>query len=168
MNYNPYVPQYPTYMPRQDALTGAQNAPQMPQGYGQVNAQPMTQTGFACRPVTSREEAVAALVDYFSPGTLMPDFGHGRIYFKRFNQNTGASDFVEFSVIQQPAAEPEHVSVPDYTESFVALGVQLTEMSERLDAITAKFDEFRQKSTRSVKKSDKLSSDSDTDDAVGA
>lgn len=57
-----------------------------------------TAASFACRPVTSREEAVAAQVDFFGPGTLMPDLGHGVIYLKRFNQQTGACDLVEFTV----------------------------------------------------------------------
>lgn len=170
MNYMPYGAPYPTYMPqRTDALTGAQNAPQPPQSYGQANTQQTVQTGFQCRPVTSREEAVASLVDYFSPGMLMPDLAHGRVYFKRFNPNTGASDFVEFSYVPPVAEEPGPANTPDYTESFVALGVQLAEMSERLDGISAKFDEFRHKTTRSVKKNDRqYAADDDTDDAVGA
>lgn len=169
MNYMPYGAPYPTYISqRTDALPGAQNVPQMPQNYGQANTQQTVQTGFQCRPVTSREEAVASLVDYFSPGMLMPDLAHGRVYFKRFNPNTGASDFVEFSYVPPAAEDPGLTNTPDYTESFVALGVQIAEMSERLDGISAKFDEFRHKTTRSVKKNDKLSPDSDTDDALGA
>lgn len=53
---------------------------------------------FCCRPVTSREEAVAMLADYFSLGTVMPDLAHGVIYLKRFNANTGGSDFYTFAL----------------------------------------------------------------------
>ena len=91
--YNPYqfAPQSAP-QPRFDQM-GAnppqmQNAP-VPQQAQQVAA-------FLTRPVTSREEAVAAQVDV-SPST---------IYLKRFNPNTGASDFFTFT-LEQPKAEPE-------------------------------------------------------------
>lgn len=67
------------------------------------------QANFACRPVTSREEAVAVQADFFSLGTVMPDLAHGTIYLKRINQQTGGADFFEF-VLRQPEAEPK----PDY------------------------------------------------------
>ena len=99
--YNPYpVNAYGTAQPRFDQM-GAnppqpQNAPQ-PQQAQQPAA-------FITRPVTSREEAVAIPVDFMAAGTLMPDLGHGMIHLKRFNQNTGASDFFTF-VLDQPKAE---------------------------------------------------------------
>ena len=86
-NYNPAN----TYIPQQ-----------MPQQMQQP--QPMAQA-FACHPVTSREEAVAAQTDYFSAGLVMPDLGHGTIYLKRFNPQTGASDFFEFRAVQEEKAE---------------------------------------------------------------
>lgn len=79
---------------------GYQRTPQTPQ-----MPPPMQTPGFSCKPVTSREEAVAASTDYFSPGVLMPDLAHGMVYLKRFNQQTGASDFFEFKIYtpEQPA-----------------------------------------------------------------
>ena len=56
-------------------------------------------SGYICRPVTGREEAVAMQVDFLGPGTLMPDFPHGIIYFKRFNPNTGALFFDVLSLV---------------------------------------------------------------------
>ena len=91
--YNPmntYIPQMPVQAP--------QNVPQQQMGN---QSQPM----FNCRPVTSREEARAVQVDFFGPGTLMPDLGHGVVYLKRFNQQTGSCDIFEFTV-QQPKEEP--------------------------------------------------------------
>ena len=91
--YNPmnaYMPQMPVQAP--------QNVPQQQMGN---QSQPM----FNCRPVTSREEAQAVQVDFFGPGTLMPDLGHGVVYLKRFNQQTGSCDIFEFTV-QQPKEEP--------------------------------------------------------------
>lgn len=72
--------------------------------------QPQQQNGYICRPVTCREEAVAAQVDYFSAGLVMPDFARGVIYVKRFNSNTGASDFGEFKY-SPPQPQPEAVQI---------------------------------------------------------
>lgn len=101
--YNPYqfAPQSAP-QPRFDQI--GTNPPQMQN----VPAPQAAQQGaaFLTRPVTSREEAVAAQVDFLGPGTIMPDLGHGTIYLKRFNPNTGASDFFTF-VMEQPKADPE-------------------------------------------------------------
>ena len=34
--------------------------------------------------------------DFFGSGIIMPCLGQGSIYLKRFNQNTGLSDLLEF------------------------------------------------------------------------
>ena len=101
--YNPYqfAPQSAP-QPRFDQM-GA-NPPQMQNA--PVPQQAQQGAAFLTRPVTSREEAVAAQVDFLGPGTLMPDLSHGTIYLKRFNPNTGASDFFTFT-LEQPKAEPE-------------------------------------------------------------
>ena len=77
--------------------------------------QQMQQPGYICRPVTGREEALAAQVDFLGPGTVMPDLAHGMIFLKRFNPNTGSSDFLEF-VFQQPKQEQPQggVSLDDF------------------------------------------------------
>lgn len=93
--YNGYSPMN-AYMPQQ-TFPPPQSAPvQQPIN----NSQPM----FNCRPVTSKEEAQAVQVDFFGPGTLMPDLGHGVVYLKRFNQQTGACDIFEFTA-QKPKEE---------------------------------------------------------------
>ena len=78
---------------------------------------PTAQQTFSCRPVTSREEAVAVQADFFSPGTIMPDLAHGVVYLKRINQQTGAADFFEF-VYRQPEAEqkPDYVTRQEFEE----------------------------------------------------
>lgn len=83
--------------------------PYQPNIYPQTQTQPITAPqnnagAFSCRPVTSKEEATAVQVDFFGPGTIMPDLGHGIIYLKRFNNQTGACDIFEF-VAQQPKEE---------------------------------------------------------------
>lgn len=73
------------------------NQPQYFQPYQQPQ-QPQSQNAqdaFACRPVTSREEAVASPADFMRP-LIMPDMAHGMIYVKRFNPSTGASDILDF------------------------------------------------------------------------
>ena len=75
-----------------------QTAPMQPQQPAQTTG------GYVCRPVTCREEAVAAQVDYFSAGLVMLDLAHGVIYLKRFDPNTGASSFHDFKYA--PPAPP--------------------------------------------------------------
>lgn len=100
--YNPYASSMPC-PPRPDC--GMQGYPIQPQASQQM------QPGYACRPVTSREEAVAAQVDFAGPGTIMPDLGHRMIYLKRFNPNTGSSDFLPF-VLQTPPPESGRTEQP--------------------------------------------------------
>jgi len=85
-----YTP-YPTYPPQR--------------GYQQYRVQP----------VGSKEEAIAAPVDYFSLGLIMPVPGQNIMYFKRFNQNTGQSDFVEF-VARQPEPPVQYVTRQEFDE----------------------------------------------------
>ena len=69
------------------------------------------QQGIQARPVTGREEAVAATV---FPGTpvLFLDRAHGAVYYKAIDPNTGAAEFVDFAIaqpVQQPT--PRYVTV---------------------------------------------------------
>ena len=110
------------YNPYQFYPQGQQMQYQSPQTYigSQIPQQPQhpsmqtQQNGYTCRPVTSREEAVAVQTDYFSPGTIMPDLGHGMVYIKRFNQNTGSSDFLSFRYEQdQPLQQTNQFATRD-------------------------------------------------------
>lgn len=95
--------QYPGNYPGMgQPFPGMSNPPVGPQP---AQSQNMGQSGYVCRPVTSREEAVASQVDFLGPGSIMPDFGHGMIYFKRFNPNSGSAEFYAFA-LQQPAQAP--------------------------------------------------------------
>lgn len=112
--YTPYGGNYGQY---------GGTTPQIPtQQMQQVQQVQQPQSGaYTCRPVTCREEAVAAQTDFFSLGTLMPDLNHGVIYLKRFNPNTGGSDFAEFRFFAPPqpaAADPaEYVTRKEF-EAF--------------------------------------------------
>lgn len=117
MSYNTWMPPYGQFQP---AWQGQR--PDLMQGYPQTQtpapAPSQTQPqGFAARPVASREEAVAAQIDFFGPGVLMPDFGHNAVYFKRFNQQTGSCDFLTFRLEGQQGdqtAPQEAPPAPEY------------------------------------------------------
>ena len=134
MNYPAYYPQFApqmAYQPmRQEPQQGYPQMPQAPQ------SPPTAQTvGFSTRPVTSREEALGVQVDFFGPGTLMPDLGHGKVYLKKFNQNTGASDLFVFALeVEQPA---EQVSAPQYAtrEDVVSLREDLERVMDELERL---------------------------------
>lgn len=96
---------------------------------------------FGVQPVTSREEAVAVIADPLSAGVLLPDLAHGVIYVKRFNPNTGASDFGEFQLVQPQAAPvekavetPEYVTVRHFEEALAQLRSELAPKAKRKEA----------------------------------
>lgn len=114
MNYNTWMPAYgqpqPAWQPPR---------PEMVQGYPQPQQMAPAQAqgpqqGFLTRPVASREEAVAAQIDFFGPGVLMPDFGHSCVYYKRFNQNTGSCDFLTFRMEGTQAENSEKEQSIEY------------------------------------------------------
>lgn len=111
-----------------------------PQGQQMAPAQAQSQPqGFFVRPVTNREEAVAAQIDFLSPGTFMPDFNNGRVYFKRFNSNTGSCDFMTFALEQPQQAEAqEQPRVPEY-----ATRQDLLDMQQVVQGLAADIDKLR-------------------------
>lgn len=106
--YNPgFNPGFGAQMPSAGFSGGmGYPSPQMPPQSAPAPVSAPTAGGFAVQPVTGREEALAVIADPLSSGVLLPDLGHGVIYFKRFNPNTGASDFGEFVFVPPKAAEP--------------------------------------------------------------
>lgn len=85
--YQPVQGGFP-YQQAQSFIPQQQNAPVAPQA--------APQPGFRIQAVASKEEAMAVQTDFFGPGVIMPCLGRGVIYLKRFDQNTGLSDFLEF------------------------------------------------------------------------
>lgn len=66
-------------------------------GYQQPNYQQnYQQPSYTVQQVTSREEMLAAQIDFMGLGGLFPDRGHGVVYIKRFNPMTGTSDVEEY------------------------------------------------------------------------
>ncbi len=124
--------------------TGYPAYPQQPRYEQQyVPFQQTAQPGFICRPVTSREEAVAVPADFTAAGTVMPDLGHGMIYLKRFNPNTGLSDWAEFTLVTPNEAAPT-----DYTDTLRGFGEQLTGLATRLDEMSEKLEQWRPKTKK--------------------
>lgn len=106
---------YPNYMaPSYGAYPNSFQAPYAPAQSASIQNVPQpANNGFSCRPVTSKEEAMAVQVDFFGPGTVMPDIGHGVIYLKRFNSNTGSCDIFEFVAQVPKEAEPVQYATKD-------------------------------------------------------
>lgn len=147
-NYQPFAGAYsPVQSYSQPQCNGYQQPPQMP-----LQAPQMAQTTgnqcYSCRPVTSREEAVAAQIDFFGPGTIMPDMGHGMIYVKRFNQNTGGADFFDFAI--QP---PEQSRQPDDAPAFATIQ-DLDSMRQNIEQLRSEIDQLKRPAGRTVKKND--------------
>lgn len=129
---NGYGQRYPGAYPAQQAGGGFYSAPgqmtQPPVQSAQAGFNGGFQGGFCVQPVTSREEAVGVIADPMCPGVLLPDLGHGVIFFKRFNPNTGSSDFGEFRLVQPapPEAPPEYITRTDLDAALAQLRGELT------------------------------------------
>lgn len=100
-NYSPYMPGYtPTY-------------PQMPQP--PQMQQPQQPQGLQGRMVASREEALGIPADFMGNPVVMPDLGHGVIYLKKFDPNTGTAPLYEFKLHQPEETKPvEYAKIEDF------------------------------------------------------
>lgn len=138
-NYPMYNPGYVPSQPYQNQML-MQQSQQIPMQQSQTMQQ-NTQSAFICFPVTSKEEAVATRVEAFGPAMVMPDLGHGVIYFKRFNEKTALADFDEFRYVEQEQGAEKPVSA-DYTSIVSGFTTRLDKMGEKLDEI---FNQLNQK-----------------------
>lgn len=90
------------------------------------------QSGIQARPVTGREEAVAAAVFPGSP-MLFLDRVHGAVYYKSVDPQTGAAEFVEFVVVQ-PVPQQVAAPAPQYA-TLADIEAIRDEMSQLRDMI---------------------------------
>lgn len=98
MNYPPYYTPYQFgYQPRQDV-------PPAPM--------PQAAQGFPCRPVTSREEAVAAQIPFDGSTSYFVDTANGKIYAKTFNLADGTAPLVAY-VREQAAPAVQYATIAD-------------------------------------------------------
>lgn len=156
-NY-PYMPYQPPVWSgyAQTGFNMPQNGTQTPvQGFsvpGSVStptAQNAAQPPFICVPVTSRAEAEAQRVEAFGPAMIMPDPGHGAIYYKKFNQATALADFIEFRAVEtQEEKQPINVPQIDFGPIAGAIGAfngRFDAIGEKLDSIASRLDSTYQK-----------------------
>lgn len=97
-----YVPQTPYYQ----QMFPQQNVQQMPQ----MQPTQMPNGGLQGRIVTSKEEALGVPADFSGQPVILPDFGHGIIYVKVFNPNTGSADIREFKT-EAPQQVPVYATL---------------------------------------------------------
>lgn len=153
--YNPAPPITPSiYQPM--PMDNSRIAPTY-QRQGQTTVQqPMTAQplpvqgngGLVCVPVTSREEAVATRVEAFGPGYIMPDFGHGMVYYKKFNEKTALADFAEFQLLPDADREPSPAEKKPEMDIFSLVG----SFQARFDAIEGKMDALSDKLDKQPRK----------------
>lgn len=115
--YNPY---YPVQVPPAPQIA---QAPQMPQ------IQQPQQSGMLCRPVTSPEEAKNTPVDFMGNLMIFPDVQNNRIYTKRWNGQSGMTEFCEF-IPAIPAAQ--EAPQPDFVMQALAA------LNDKVDALASK------------------------------
>ena len=87
------------YTPYTSPYTYSQMAP--PSFAGQPIMQPMaapqqTQSGFVCRPVTSRAEVEAYQIPFDGSATYFVDTSNGKIYSKAFDFASGSAPIVTY------------------------------------------------------------------------
>ena len=134
-NYPIYQPQMYGPQPMYPYVGQPMPQPNVPQP-----VQPMqnnVSSSIVCAPVTSREEAVATRVEAFGPSYIMPDIGHGMVYFKRFNEKTALADFEEYKKVV-PVDEPEQPQQPviDIASIIGAFQGRFDTMERKVDALT--------------------------------
>lgn len=98
----------PYFPPYQQPAYPALQAPV----YNTYQQQTQPEQGVLARLVTSREEALAAPVDFMGRPTLSLDMAHGMIYLKVFNSSTGSADFTDFGKIAAPDSAKQPVYAP--------------------------------------------------------
>lgn len=104
-----------------------QPVPQMmPQA--EQHSQPV-QSGLKVIPVGSITEAQAVPTDFMGDTILMPDFGHGAIYMKVLNPNTGGAIFRVFKL------EPEMQANAQTTTQNYDAKTEIDKLRAELEAL---------------------------------
>jgi hypothetical protein len=73
--------------------------PVLPYNYGRTPSNVQTQF-LKCRPVSSREEAIASQIDLDGSLWVFPNVGNGKIYTKQIN-NDGTATFNTYSFTEE-------------------------------------------------------------------
>lgn len=140
--YNPtpsFIPQ--NYNPMPQAQAGYMNAPVQPQqGLQGQGAQPMVLLG---RMVTSKEEALGVPVDFSGNPMYFPT-GQGVIYSKKFNMQTGSSDFDVYVKVNPQNQEQQNVqSVQEQSVPSFASAKDVKELQDKIASLEQEIEELR-------------------------
>lgn len=141
----PYYGSYPMglYQPIQNQYQPMNQPMNQPM---QQQTTPATQSNFYCRPVASREEALAVPVDFMGSPMFFPDLAHNVVYMKRFNTNTGSADVFEFHGTQQEAPK-------DMAPAFAPLD-EFMSMKDTIAQLKEEIERLKKPAGRTVKKNE--------------
>lgn len=141
MTNMPYYGSYPMglYQPIQNQYQPMNQPMNQPV---QQQTTPATQSNFYCRPVASREEALAVPVDFMGNPMFFPDLAHGVIYVKQFNTTNGTADLFEFHGQQKQTSAPSFAPLDEFNA-----------MKETIQRLQSEIEQLKKPAGR-VKKTD--------------
>ena len=144
----PYYGSYPMglYQPIQNQYQPMNQPMNQPV---QQQTTPATQSNFYCRPVASREEALAVPVDFMGNPMFFPDLAHGVIYVKQFNTTNGTADLFEFHGQQKQTSAPSFAPLDEFNATKETIG----QLKETILQLQNEIDQLK-KPTGRVKKND--------------
>lgn len=148
-NYTMYNPGYVPSQPYQNQML-MQQSQQIPIAAPQTV--PATTQGISpvSRPVSNREEAVAAQIPFDGSISVFPDITHNRVYIKRWNMQTGASDFGEFAPVVQAAGEP----AGNKADAVFASIQDFQDLQETVNNLQKEFERLKKIGGKTAKKND--------------
>lgn len=153
MPMNGYTPSYTPQM----GFNNMQPSMQTNQFVPQPQPQQMAPQNVAIqgRMVTSREEALGVPADFSGNPIFMPCLSEGKIYCKKFNMNTGASDFAEYRLVPtpQPQAQQDGNNM-SFTplQDFQNLNDMVSEMQDTINSLQKEIDRLKKPANSSTGK----------------
>lgn len=160
MAQNFYSPNTQFYMDKMRNIASGYNSPYSPYMAQMQQPQQNQSNMMPCRPVTSAEEARAALIDAFSPH-IFTNFAGDEIYAK-YIRNDGTANFEVFRRVQntQPVQQPiqedlNHIDINEMKKDFEAkienLNAQILQLNQEI--VSLKKGEEKQNDEQSSKSS---------------
>lgn len=142
----PYYGSYPMglYQPIQNQYQPMNQPMNQPM---QQQTTPATQSNFYCRPVASREEALAVPVDFMGNPMFFPDLAHGVIYVKQFNTTNGTADLFEFHGQQKQTAVPSFAPLDEFNATKETIG----QLKETILQLQSEIDQLKKPAARGKK-----------------
>lgn len=140
----PNPPVYGAPAPAQPPQNPSQYPRMMPpqrDSYQQVGYMPQEQQ-IICRPVASYEEALGLPSDLNGALIIMPDFGHGMIYTKQLNFQTGQAPVNMFK--HMPNAQP--TAPQDYAPMLAEMERRLKHLEDMWEVTPGKSGQEENKS----------------------